>query len=146
MIYAIFTPVLGGNATLLASFGKLAAPCLASAAKTSGQTFVPTVEMLPTRRGCDRLSLLLGFYAAECFVSDERAYRIPPRSVLDGSGQDCCPWDGGHDLVRRFGVRHDACIAFQFFEKRAILNSHALRSVLLYRHCKTRSANVRLIQ
>jgi hypothetical protein len=63
MIYAIFTTVFGRNVTLFASFGKLAAPRLTNAAKTAGQTLVPTVEMLPTRRGCHRLSLLLGFYA-----------------------------------------------------------------------------------
>jgi hypothetical protein len=55
MIYAIFPTVLGRNVTLFASVGKLAAPRLTNAAKTSGQTFVPTVEMLPTRRGCHRL-------------------------------------------------------------------------------------------
>lgn len=45
---AILTTLFGGTLTL-GSFGKLAAPRLASASETSRETLVPTMVMLPTR-------------------------------------------------------------------------------------------------
>jgi hypothetical protein len=46
---AILTTLYGGNLTLLDSFGKLAAPCLANASETSRETLAPMMDMLPTR-------------------------------------------------------------------------------------------------
>jgi hypothetical protein len=46
---AVPATLFGGNLTLLDSFDKLAAPCLASASGTSRETLVPMMDMLPTR-------------------------------------------------------------------------------------------------
>jgi hypothetical protein len=40
----------GGNLTLLGSFGKLAAPRLASASETSRETLVPMMYVLPNAK------------------------------------------------------------------------------------------------
>ena len=49
MGYAILTALFGGNLAPLDSFGKFAAPRLASAPEPSGETPVPVVDMHPTR-------------------------------------------------------------------------------------------------
>jgi hypothetical protein len=55
---AILTTLFGGNLTLLDSFGKLAAPRLASASETSRETLVPMMDMLPTRGDWHNTSLV----------------------------------------------------------------------------------------
>ena len=59
MCLAILTTLLGGNVTLLDSFGKLAAPRFAITSETSRETLEPTMDMLPMRGDRHELHLTL---------------------------------------------------------------------------------------
>jgi len=71
---AVLTTLFGGNLTLSDSFGKLAAPRLASASETSRETLVPMMDMLPTRGDWHKPHLGLAFYFCgffhECAIVD----------------------------------------------------------------------------
>ena len=69
MGWAMLTTLFGGNLTLLLSFGELAAPRLASASGTSGETIVPMMDMLPTRGHWHKPHLLSHSTAVRSFTN-----------------------------------------------------------------------------
>jgi len=67
MGWAMCTTLFGSKLTLLGTFGKLAAPRLAIASETSGETLVPMVDMLGARGDWHKTSPSPGFYCCGFF-------------------------------------------------------------------------------
>jgi hypothetical protein len=68
MGYAILTALFRGGLTLFVSFGKLAAPRLASASRTSRETLIPNVDMLLTRGDWHKTHLIR--ILVPCFLQE----------------------------------------------------------------------------
>jgi hypothetical protein len=66
MRHTILATLFGGNLTLLGSFRKLAAPCLAGASGTSRETLIPMMDMLPTRGNWHKSPCLAFYFCAFC--------------------------------------------------------------------------------
>ncbi len=90
MGWAVLTTLFGSILTLLDSFGKLAAPHLASASRTSRETLVPMMDMLPMRGDWHKPHPCPAFYFCAFFRECAIVNSATPVSVAPSDFQCVC--------------------------------------------------------